>query len=93
MPLPFWARTLSLARGHEGRVVVPRSPGTRTRRRAHSLRAHVRAAGEFGELRAGRVDLREHGRVRGLLGESRADDAVDDAEALAGSFVAVGLFA
>ena len=48
---------------------------------AHGLRAHVRTAGEFGEPRAGRVDLREHGRVRGLLGESRADDAVNDAEA------------
>jgi hypothetical protein len=48
---------------------------------AHSLRAHVRTASEFGEPRAGRVDLREHGRVRGRLGESRADDAVDDAEA------------
>jgi hypothetical protein len=34
----------------------------------HGLRAHVRAAGEFGEPRARRVDLREHGRVRGLLG-------------------------
>jgi hypothetical protein len=30
---------------------------------AHGLRAHVRAAGEFGEPRAGRVDLREDGRV------------------------------
>ena len=48
---------------------------------ANGLRAHVRTAGEFGEPRAGRVDLREHGRVRGLLGESRADDAVNDAEA------------
>jgi hypothetical protein len=36
---------------------------------AHGLRAHVRAAGELREPRAGRVDLREHGRVRGLLGK------------------------
>jgi hypothetical protein len=35
---------------------------------AHGLRAHVRAVGELREPRAGRVDLREHGRVRGLLG-------------------------
>ena len=35
---------------------------------AHGLRAHVRATGELGEPRAGRVDLREHGRVRWLLG-------------------------
>jgi hypothetical protein len=48
---------------------------------AHGLRAHVCAAGELGEPRAGRVDLREHGRVRGLLWESGADDPVDDAEA------------
>jgi hypothetical protein len=40
---------------------------------AHGLRAHVRAAGQLREPRSGRVDLREHGRVRGLLGESRAD--------------------
>ena len=30
---------------------------------AHGLRAHVGAAGQLREPRAGRVDLREHGRV------------------------------
>jgi hypothetical protein len=48
---------------------------------AHGLRTHVHAAGELRGPRAGRVDLREHGRLRGLPGETRADDAVDNAEA------------
>ena len=63
-------------------VVVRRSPGTRARRRARPWPAgSYSRTGRVQEPRAGRVDLREHGRVRGLLGESRAEDAVHDAEA------------
>jgi hypothetical protein len=80
--LPFRARTMSLAPVTRVGSSYHVAHGLElVDELAHGLRAHVCAAGEFGEPRAGRVDLGEHGRVRGPLGESRAGDAVDDAEA------------